>query len=72
MAGGTAEPDAGAPVAGGPRPKEYDGEGVTVTFEPRRRPHAADRVRGPPEVFGLSRRPWARPPLLRRVPPVLR
>ncbi|MEU2546131.1 (4Fe-4S)-binding protein [Streptomyces roseolus] len=61
MTGGTAEPGAEAPVTGGPRPKEYDGEDVTVAFEPRRRPHAADRVRGLPEVFGLSRRPWVLP-----------
>ncbi|MET9346156.1 (4Fe-4S)-binding protein [Streptomyces termitum] len=49
------------PEAGKPRIKEYDGEGVTVTFEPRRCLHAAECVRGLPEVFDLSRRPWVLP-----------
>ncbi|MFE3068334.1 (4Fe-4S)-binding protein [Streptomyces sp. NPDC059247] len=52
---------------GGPAPaekpkiKEYEGEGVTVTFEPRRCLHAAECVHGLPEVFDLSRRPWVLP-----------
>ncbi|MBD0716099.1 (4Fe-4S)-binding protein [Streptomyces sp. CBMA370] len=44
-----------------PRLKEYEGEGITVTFEPRRCLHAAECVRGLPEVFDLSRRPWVHP-----------
>ncbi|MFF9065778.1 (4Fe-4S)-binding protein [Streptomyces sp. NPDC014891] len=46
----------GAPVL-----KEYEGEGITVTFEPRRCLHAAESVRGLPEVFDVSRRPWVLP-----------
>ncbi|MFE0645433.1 (4Fe-4S)-binding protein [Streptomyces sp. NPDC058877] len=41
--------------------KEYEGEGITVTFEPRRCLHAAACVHGLPEVFDLSRRPWVLP-----------
>ncbi|MFI9114889.1 (4Fe-4S)-binding protein [Streptomyces venezuelae] len=44
-----------------PKLKEYEGEGITVTFEPRRCLHAAECVHGLPEVFDLSRRPWVRP-----------
>ncbi|MEV8589115.1 (4Fe-4S)-binding protein [Streptomyces sp. NPDC051180] len=44
-----------------PRLKEYEGEGITVTFEPRRCLHAAECVHGLPEVFDLSRRPWIQP-----------
>lgn len=44
-----------------PRLKEYEGEGITVTFEPRRCLHAAECVRGLPEVFDTSRRPWVLP-----------
>ncbi|MFF0273715.1 (4Fe-4S)-binding protein [Streptomyces sp. NPDC004330] len=44
-----------------PKLKEYEGEGITVTFEPRRCLHAAECVRGLPEVFDLSRRPWVLP-----------
>ncbi|MFF7775290.1 (4Fe-4S)-binding protein [Streptomyces tanashiensis] len=44
-----------------PRLKEYEGEGITVTFEPRRCLHAAECVHGLPEVFDLSRRPWVQP-----------
>ncbi|MFC9595502.1 (4Fe-4S)-binding protein [Streptomyces sp. NPDC056944] len=44
-----------------PRLKEYEGEGITVTFEPRRCLHAAECVHGLPEVFDLSRRPWVLP-----------
>lgn len=44
-----------------PRIKEYDGEGITVTYEPRRCLHAAECVRGLPAVFDLAERPWVRP-----------
>ncbi|MGW7412206.1 (4Fe-4S)-binding protein [Streptomyces sp. NPDC054863] len=41
--------------------KEYPGEGVDVTFDPGRCLHAAECVRGLPEVFDLKRRPWVSP-----------
>ncbi|MFE0648184.1 (4Fe-4S)-binding protein [Streptomyces sp. NPDC059534] len=44
-----------------PKLKEYEGEGITVTFEPRRCLHAAECVHGLPQVFDLSRRPWVLP-----------
>ncbi|MEU8618411.1 (4Fe-4S)-binding protein [Streptomyces sp. NPDC048623] len=44
-----------------PKLKEYDGEGITVTFEPRRCLHAAECVRGLPGVFDLKKRPWVQP-----------
>ncbi|MFB7371274.1 (4Fe-4S)-binding protein [Streptomyces sp. NPDC056222] len=44
-----------------PKLKEYAGEGITVTFEPRRCLHAAECVRGLPAVFDLEKRPWVRP-----------
>ncbi|MFD5769552.1 (4Fe-4S)-binding protein [Streptomyces sp. NPDC127049] len=56
---GTESPE--SPIAEKPRLKEYDGEGITVTFEPRRCLHAAECVHGLPEVFDLSRRPWVLP-----------
>ncbi|MFE5794343.1 (4Fe-4S)-binding protein [Streptomyces sp. NPDC056503] len=56
-----AEPGAESPITEKPRLKEYDGEGITVTFEPRRCLHAAECVHGLPEVFDLSRRPWVLP-----------
>ncbi|WP_432128681.1 (4Fe-4S)-binding protein [Streptomyces sp. bgisy082] len=37
-----------------PRPREYEGEGITVTFEPRRCLHAAECVHVLPEVFPES------------------
>ncbi|MFI8509718.1 (4Fe-4S)-binding protein [Streptomyces sp. NPDC085460] len=55
------EAPAESPIAEKPRLKEYDGEGITVTFEPRRCLHAAECVHGLPEVFDLSRRPWVLP-----------
>ncbi|WP_031004600.1 (4Fe-4S)-binding protein [Streptomyces sp. NRRL F-5727] len=61
MTEGTAEPGTESPTGGKPRLKEYDGEGITVTFEPRRCLHAAECVHGLPEVFDLSRRPWVLP-----------
>jgi uncharacterized Fe-S cluster protein YjdI/CDGSH-type Zn-finger protein len=41
--------------------KEYRGEKVSVTFEPARCLHAAECVRGLPEVFDLGKRPWISP-----------
>ncbi|MFD7322911.1 (4Fe-4S)-binding protein [Streptomyces sp. NPDC059875] len=41
--------------------KEYEGEGLTVTFEPRRCLHAAECVHGLPAVFDLGKRPWIQP-----------
>ncbi|NML51480.1 hypothetical protein HHL19_15525 [Streptomyces sp. R302] len=61
MTEGTAEPGPETPIAEKPRLKEYDGEGITVTFEPRRCLHAAECVHGLPEVFDLARRPWVLP-----------
>ncbi|WP_282693401.1 (4Fe-4S)-binding protein [Streptomyces sp. CC208A] len=65
MAEGAAETETGAvaesPIAEKPRIKEYEGEGITVTFEPRRCLHAAECLHGLPEVFELSRRPWVVP-----------
>ncbi|MEU5217564.1 (4Fe-4S)-binding protein [Streptomyces sp. NPDC020807] len=50
-----------APAPEPPKLKEYEGEGITVTFEPRRCLHAAECVRGLPAVFDLARRPWILP-----------
>ncbi|MFD4376277.1 (4Fe-4S)-binding protein [Streptomyces sp. NPDC058486] len=58
---GTAETGPESPIVEKPRLKEYEGEGITVTFEPRRCLHAAECVHGLPEVFDLSRRPWILP-----------
>ncbi|MFI8519736.1 (4Fe-4S)-binding protein [Streptomyces sp. NPDC085481] len=44
-----------------PQLKEYEGEGITVTFEPRRCLHAAECVHGLPSVFDLHKRPWVQP-----------
>ncbi|MGW2301224.1 (4Fe-4S)-binding protein [Streptomyces sp. NPDC001809] len=44
-----------------PRLKEYEGEGITVTFAPRRCLHASACVHGLPEAFDPSRRPWVLP-----------
>ncbi|MCZ7373534.1 (4Fe-4S)-binding protein [Micromonospora sp. WMMC250] len=41
--------------------KTYAGEKITVTFEARRCLHAAECVRGLPEVFAPGQRPWIRP-----------
>ncbi|MBT2392395.1 (4Fe-4S)-binding protein [Streptomyces maoxianensis] len=42
-------------------PKAYEAREATVTFEPRRCLHAAECVRGLPQVFDLDRRPWVQP-----------
>lgn len=44
-----------------PRIKEYDGGGITVTYEPRRCLHAAECLHGLPSVFDLAKRPWVQP-----------
>ncbi|MFI9465365.1 (4Fe-4S)-binding protein [Streptomyces xiamenensis] len=41
--------------------KAYEGRSITVTFEAARCRHAAECVRGLPEVFDTARRPWIRP-----------
>lgn len=41
--------------------KAYEGQKITVTFEARRCLHAAECVRGLPEVFDTDQRPWVRP-----------
>lgn len=41
--------------------RAYSAEGITVTFEAGRCIHAAECVRGLPEVFDVRKRPWVRP-----------
>ncbi|MDG4838492.1 (4Fe-4S)-binding protein [Micromonospora sp. WMMD967] len=41
--------------------KTYEGQRITVTFEARSCRHAAECVRGLPEVFAPGQRPWIRP-----------
>ncbi|MEV2238177.1 (4Fe-4S)-binding protein [Micromonospora sp. NPDC049891] len=41
--------------------KTYEGRSITVTFEASRCRHAAECVRGLPEVFDPGQRPWIRP-----------
>ena len=41
--------------------KRYPAEGITVTFDLARCIHAAECVRGLPEVFDPGERPWVRP-----------
>ena len=47
-------------VTSAPRPpaREYQGDGVIVTWEPFRCQHATECVRGLPAVFDRDRRPW--------------
>ena len=47
-------------VTSAPRPpvREYQGDGVIVTWEPLRCQHATECVRGLPAVFDRDRRPW--------------
>lgn len=40
------------------RPRSYHGAGITVGYDARRCIHAAECVRGLPEVFDPERRPW--------------
>ncbi|MDP9796110.1 putative Fe-S cluster protein YjdI [Catenuloplanes nepalensis] len=44
-----------------PGPKSYRGSDITVTFDAGRCRHAAECVRGLPEVFDVSARPWITP-----------
>ncbi|RCV49376.1 (4Fe-4S)-binding protein [Marinitenerispora sediminis] len=48
-------------MSGGSEQKAYEGRSVTVTFEAGRCQHAAECVRGLPEVFDTARRPWIQP-----------
>ena len=41
--------------------KAYRGERIEVTFDPARCLHAAECVRGLPQVFDTKRRPWIDP-----------
>ena len=41
--------------------KEYRGRDVTISFDASRCLHAAECVRGLPEVFDTSQRPWIQP-----------
>jgi len=43
------------------KPRTYKGTGITVTYDARRCIHAAECVRGVPEVFDPERRPWIEP-----------
>ncbi|MFL6162530.1 MAG: (4Fe-4S)-binding protein [Jatrophihabitantaceae bacterium] len=51
-------PTEGLPTAAG---KPYPGEQVIVYYDGRRCRHFAECVRGLPEVFDVSARPWIRP-----------
>lgn len=49
-------------MSGEPQKKKaYEGRSITVTFEAGRCQHAAECVRGLPEVFDPAERPWIRP-----------
>jgi uncharacterized Fe-S cluster protein YjdI len=41
--------------------REYEAAGIVVTWEARRCQHAAECVRGLPQVFDRDRRPWIHP-----------
>ncbi|MFK0252520.1 (4Fe-4S)-binding protein [Streptomyces sp. NPDC090445] len=43
------------------QPKAYPGKQITVTYETGRCLHAAECVRGLPEVFDTGQRPWVQP-----------
>lgn len=49
--------------AAGPPPgiRHYARDGAVVTYEASRCRHAAECVRGLPEVFATKRRPWIQP-----------
>lgn len=40
---------------------EYEGKAIRVRYEPRRCIHAAECIKGAPEVFDRYRRPWIEP-----------
>lgn len=44
-----------------PRMKSYWGTGIEVTYDVKRCIHAAECVRGLPEVFDTKKRPWVMP-----------
>ncbi|MEU5954459.1 (4Fe-4S)-binding protein [Streptomyces sp. NPDC047525] len=46
---------------GAERGKPYRGQRITVSFDARRCLHAAECVRGLPQVFDTGRRPWISP-----------
>ncbi|MEE2038979.1 (4Fe-4S)-binding protein [Nocardiopsis sp. CT-R113] len=48
-------------MSGESEKKAYEGRSITVTFEGGRCLHAAECVRGLPEVFDTARRPWIQP-----------
>ncbi|WP_019354021.1 (4Fe-4S)-binding protein [Streptomyces sp. AA1529] len=48
-------------MSGRAEKKTYEGKSITVTFEAGRCLHAAECVRGLPEVFDPGERPWIRP-----------
>jgi uncharacterized Fe-S cluster protein YjdI len=48
-------------MSDGSRRKTYEGRSIAVTFEAARCQHAAECVRGLPEVFDIARRPWIQP-----------
>ncbi|MEU0579796.1 (4Fe-4S)-binding protein [Streptomyces griseoincarnatus] len=48
-------------MSGESRQKAYQTESITVTFEAGRCLHAAECVRGLPEVFDPAKRPWIQP-----------
>lgn len=41
-----------------PANREYEGDGIVVTWESARCEHATECVRGLPAVFDRKRRPW--------------
>lgn len=41
--------------------RAYEGEGIEVSFDAKRCLHAAECVRGLPEVFDVKRKPWILP-----------
>lgn len=44
-----------------PGSQRYEGPGIAVSYEAARCLHAAECVRGLPEVFNVDRRPWVAP-----------
>jgi uncharacterized Fe-S cluster protein YjdI len=48
-------------MSGRSEKKAYEGRSITVTFEAGRCLHAAECVRGLPEVFDTAQRPWIQP-----------
>ncbi|GAB2870109.1 (4Fe-4S)-binding protein [Streptomyces mayteni] len=48
-------------MSGGSERKAYQARSITVTFEAGRCRHAAECVKGLPEVFDTAKRPWIQP-----------